>query len=231
MKRVLYILLILLSAQAFSQERLYGKVVSNNEAVPGVFVINKRTGAEAKSDNKGLFNLEVKIGDELAVYSAKIVTRNFTVNKEWFDDNPFIISVDQQMYELEEVVIDHQVTSESLGLVPKGQKQYTPAERRLYTATTGLLDPLINLITGRTKMLKKALETEKKEMLIQEVNGMFSEAEIQQLNIPEEYVKGFVFFIVEDNDFAAAVRNGDEGLVKYHMTELAKKYVKILNEE
>lgn len=231
MKRVLYILLILLSAQAFSQERLYGKVVSNIEAVPGVFVINKRTGAEAKSDNKGLFNLEVKIGDELAVYSAKIVTRNFTVNKEWFDDNPFIISVDQQMYELEEVVIDHQVTSESLGLVPKGQKQYTPAERRLYTATTGLLDPLINLITGRTKMLKKALETEKKEMLIQEVNGMFSEAEIQQLNIPEEYVKGFVFFIVEDKDFAAAVRNGDEGLVKYHMTELAKKYVKILNEE
>ena len=231
MKKLLCIVLLFLSVQAFSQDRLYGKVVSNNEPVSGVYVINKRTGTEAKTDNNGLFNLEVKTGDELAVYSAKIVTRNFTVNKEWFDENPFIISVDQQIYELEEVVIDHQVTSESLGLVPKGQKQYTPAERRLYTATTGLLDPLINLITGRTKMLKKALETEKQEILIQEVNGMFSQVEIQQLNIPEEYVKGFVFFIVEDKDFAAAVRNGDDGLVKYYMTELAKKYIKILNEE
>ena len=231
MKKLLCIILLFLSVQAFSQDRLHGKVVSNNEPVSGVYVINKRTGTEAKTDNNGLFNLEVKTGDELAVYSAKIVTRNFTVHKEWFDENPFIISVDQQIYELEEVVIDHQVTSESLGLVPKGQKQYTPAERRLYTATTGLLDPLINLITGRTKMLKKALETEKQEILIQEVNGMFSQVEIQQLNIPEEYVKGFVFFIVEDKDFAAAVRNGDDGLVKYYMTELAKKYIKILNEE
>src|SRR5690606_7047243 len=192
MKKLLCILFILLSMQAFSQDRLYGKVVSYNEPVQGVYVINKRTGAEAKSDNNGLFNLEVKIGDELAVYSSKIVTRNFTVNKEWFNESPFVISVDQQLYELEEVVINHQVTSESLGLVPKGQKRYTPAQRRLYTATTGLLDPLINLISGRTRMLKKALETEKQEMLVQEVNAMFSQAEIEQLNIPEEYVKGFV---------------------------------------
>ena len=233
MKKLLYIqiVMLLLSVQVFSQNTLYGKVVSSNEPVQGVYVINKRTGAEAKSDNNGLFKLEVKTGDELAVYNTQIVTRNFTVNKEWFDESPFVISVDQQMYELEEVVIDHQVTSESLGLVPKGQKQYTPAQRRLYTATTGLLDPLINLITGRTKMLKKALETEKQEMLIQEVNAMFSQAEIEQLNIPEEYVKGFVFFIVEDKDFATAIKNGDDGLVKYYMTELAKKYIKILNEE
>ncbi|HYD91350.1 MAG TPA: hypothetical protein VEA37_07690, partial [Flavobacterium sp.] len=118
MKKLLYILVILLSIQAFSQERLYGKVVSYNEPVPGVYVINKRTGDEVKTDNNGLFDLEVKTGDELAVYSPKIITRNFTVNKKWFDENPFILSVDQQFYELEEVVIDNRITSESLGLVP-----------------------------------------------------------------------------------------------------------------
>ena len=235
MKKILYInmLFFLLSIQTIAQEnqKLFGKVVTYGDAVPGVYIINKRTGAETITDNNGLFSLEVKTGDELAVYSTKIITRNFTVNKEWFEDTPFIISVDQQVYELEEVVIEHQVTSESLGLVPRGQKRYTPAERRVYTATTGLLDPLINLITGRTKMLKKALETEKQELLIQEVNGMFTDAEIKELNIPEEYVKGFIFYIVEDRDFAAAVKNGDDGLVKYYITELAKKYIQIINEE
>ena len=175
----LCLMLLLISPYTYSQEneKLHAKVISYGDAVQDVYVINKRTGSEAKTDNNGLFILEVRIGDELAVYSPKIVSRNFTVNKQWFDEIPFVLSVDQQFYELEEVVIENRITSESLGLVPKGQKRYTPAERRLKTASemkplwlAGIgaaggavpLDPLINALTGRTRMLKTALETEKK---------------------------------------------------------------------
>lgn len=243
MKKLLYILLILLSAQAFSQDRLYGKVVSYNEVVPGVYIINKRTGAEVKSDDNGLFNLEVKIGDELAVYGPKIITRDFTANKQWFDESPFILSVDQQFYELEEVVIENKITSESLGLVPKGQKRYTPAERRLKAASdmqptwlAGLgsvggavpFDPIINALTGRTRMLKTALETERKEMLKDKIAGLYSEDElINEYHIPEEYVQGFMFYLIEDETFVAALK---ENSLKTDLllVDLSVKYLELL---
>jgi hypothetical protein len=45
---------------------------------------------------------------------------------------------------------------ENLGIIPYGQKKYSP-ERKLYTARSGLLDPALNWITGRKAMLKKKL--------------------------------------------------------------------------
>lgn len=243
MKKLLYILVILLSIQAFSQERLYGKVVSYNEPVPGVYVINKRTGDEVKTDNNGLFGLEVKTGDELAVYSPKIITRNFTVNKKWFDESPFILSVDQQFYELEEVVIDNRITSESLGLVPKGQKQYTPAERRLkaagdmtptWLAGPGSIggavpfDPIINALTGRTRMLKNALETERKEALKEKIAGIYSEDKfIDELRIPKEYVEGFVFYLIEDVAFVEALK-ANNPKTDILLVDLSVKYLELL---
>ena len=63
-----------------------------------------------------------------------------------------------------------------MGIIPYGQKKYTPAERKLKTAgdfkpihLLGLLggafalDPIINKINGRTKKLKKEIKVEGKE--------------------------------------------------------------------
>jgi hypothetical protein len=42
------------------------------------------------------------------------------------------------------------------GIISYGQKKvYTPAERKLYTATSGGIDGLLNTISGRKAMLKK----------------------------------------------------------------------------
>jgi hypothetical protein len=42
--------------------------------------------------------------------------------------------------DLKEVVIDEnsQISAENLGIIPYGQKKYSPAERKLYTARSGL---------------------------------------------------------------------------------------------
>jgi hypothetical protein len=45
-------------------------------------------------------------------------------------------------------------------------KKYTPAERKLYTATSGGgIDGLLNTISGRKAMLKKEIIVEKKLQL------------------------------------------------------------------
>lgn len=228
MSKLLYIFVLLVSLHALSQERksFLGKVISGEMVIEDIFVINKTTGAETKTNSKGEFTISVKIGDQLVVYGTKTDVREFTINNLSFNEQPYVVSVDIKGYELEEVVVEGStVTSESLGLVPKGQKQYTPAERKVYTATEGT-DAIFNAISGRTKMLKKAAETEKKEGVIETLNGMYTDTEItEQFNIPTDYVRAFIFYAAEDKGIAKALKGKNESLVKLLMIDLAKKYL------
>jgi hypothetical protein len=132
------------------------------------------------------------------------------------------------------------ITAESLGLVPIGQKKYTPAERRVKTAGdwsgTGIdgallsLDPLFNAISGRTKQLKAELEVERKEFLQYKINTNFdSEFIMNQLHIPEEFVSGFVFYIVEDEQLKAAAKAKNKTLISFRMSALAVDFLKLKN--
>lgn len=243
MNKLLYLLLCI-SISAFGQVRkpLQGKIVAGESAMAGVFVINKVTGVEAKTDTGGNFCLDARIGDRLAVYGETVVAREFAVNAMTFTEVPYTMEVTPNAYELKEVVIDN-ISSESLGIVPKGQKQYTPAERRLKTAsdldpsmTVGMgggvsvsTDAIINAISGRTKMLKKALETERKEFAMVNLGNIYTEEQIvSELKIPAEYVQGFLFFAVEDPDFAAALKAKNTELAKFKLMGLAEKYNKVI---
>ncbi|MFL9845710.1 hypothetical protein [Flavobacterium rhizosphaerae] len=235
---------VLLSASAgFGQVRdtLNGRVVSNNQPMFDVYVINKTTGAEVKTNHQGNFKLPAKPGDALVVYSDKTQVREFAVWKESIQQNPYIIAVEYKGFELEEVVINDTLNAESLGLVPDGQKKYTPAEKKVYTATdlnvvkilgiipVGMsLDPLLNAISGRTKALKKTLATEKKEYVIDKIYSLFSEKELKSFNVPEEYVKGFIFYIVEDEGFTNAIKAENTELVKFRIQILSEEYTELL---
>ena len=232
-----------------AQERkpLLGRVVAGTDAVANVFVINKKAGTETKTDNKGNFTLDAKVGDVLTVYSNRTEVRDFIINPIAFTDSPYVMAVKITAYELDEVVInDVGVTSESLGLVPKSQKRYTPAERRLKTASEfkpdfflGYMpgigiptDAIINAISGRTKMLKKALTTERKEFAIDKINGLYTEQEIKdELQIPQEYVQGFIFYAAEDPGYVAALKAKNNHLAKLTIANLALKYIAIIKED
>ena len=235
MRNSLLYLLVCLPLLAFAQERksLNGRVVADGAGIGGIFIINKSTGDEKKSDAQGNFTIEAKDGDVITAYSSKTEVRDFSISERSFQENPYIISVNTQAYELEEVVVEKKVTSESLGLVPEGQKQYTPAERKLYGATSGFgIDVILNALSGRTKMLKRAVETEKKEMLMEKIGYVCTEDDIKtEYKIPEEYVQGFVYYIVEDKEFANAVRQGNDTMARFLMTGLATKYLKIIADE
>ena len=90
--------------------------------------------------------------------------------------------------DLKEVIINEhpEITAENIGVIPYGQKKYTPAERKLYTAgdfkpihLLGLLggtlavDPIINKINGKSKKLKKEIEVEKKESYLKQLDNLF----------------------------------------------------------
>jgi hypothetical protein len=243
MGKVLYILLVITTA-GFCQEHktLHGRVLNGTIAVSNVFVINTTSGAEVKTNSSGNFSISAKAGDKLVVYNTAVEVREFAVSEACFLDNPYVLSVNYKPYELEEVVVSGAaITSQSLGIVPKNQKQYTPAERKLYTAGdfkwidliqilggSMPLDPVLNAINGRTRRMKEDIAIERKHLAHTYLGGLYAEEDIiTGLKVPKDYVDGFMFYATETPEIAAATKADNQPLVRLLMIDLVPKYLKL----
>ena len=132
---------------------------------------------------------------------------------------------------LKEVVVNESsITAESLGIIPYGQKKYTPAERKLYTATSGGgIDGLLNSISGRKAMLKKDIIVEKKQQLLVRIDGLFEDKYYTEtLKIPSDYIKGFQYYCIDDVPFANALRAKNKTMLFFLIVKLAENYNEII---
>jgi hypothetical protein len=132
---------------------------------------------------------------------------------------------------LKEVIVSEStITAESLGIIPYGQKKYTPAERKLYTATSGNgIDGLLNTISGRKAMLKKEIVIEKKEQLLARIEVLFEDKYyIENLKIPTDYIRGFQYYCIDDIAFANALQSKNKTMVMFLIVRLAENYNEII---
>lgn len=238
MKRIIFLFTLAITAlPAISQEaeikQLKGKIKSTADDLEGIYVVNKTSGAYVTTARGGYFSLMVKPKDTLIFSAIQIVGREYEVQQENIDAELFIIELEAMVTELDELIIEDygNITSESLGLVPKGQKRYTPAEKKLFTASNGI-DGLINGLNGKKKALLKAVEYEKKERLMAKINYIYTEDEIiRDFKVPEDYVGGFIYYAVEDKYFAKAINEKNDIQAKFLMTQLAVRYVSLLRQD
>ena len=78
-------------------------------------------------------------------------------------------------------------------------------------------------------MLKKELIVEGKEFQLLKIENMFEkEYFTNKLKIPAEYVKGFQYYLVENNRFVAVLTANNKGLATFMMGELTVKYLGII---
>jgi len=219
-----------------------GKIIVETSDNDGITIVNISNKTNTISANGGYFKIKAKVNDTIMFSAIHLVAKKHIVTKKDFGNDLLFIRLEIYTRHIKEIMVTNSddINAESLGLVPKGQKQYTPAERRLKTAGdwsgTGIdgallsLDPLINGITGRTKRLKAELEVERKEFLQDKINANFdSEFIINQLHIPEEYVEGYVFYIVEDPELRAAAKAKNKTLINFRMSALAVDFLKLKN--
>jgi hypothetical protein len=244
-KLLFIFLLFVFAATAQDRQSLQGRVVNEGEGIGGLYVINKTTKTETRTDGSGNFSLPARAGDKLVVYSAGTDVREFAISAASFKEQPYLVSVQFKAYELEEVTINDSINSVSLGIVKKGSVPPTAAERRLKTAgqfrpimllgiiAGGMpLDPIINAITGKTKRLKKELAVERRMADLEKINNLYTEEQIvADLKVPAENVNGFIYYAIEDKDFAAAVKAKNDTLAKFLLGGLAVKYGELLNGE
>lgn len=238
MNNTLLIFLVLFCQISFGQIKeveIHGKINADSSSVEAVNIVNTRTSEAAVSDKSGAFSIFVKEGDLLVFSAVNLVTLRRRINSQDLVADVVRIQMSLKNIPLKEVIINENphITAENLGIIPYGQKKYTAAERKMYTATSGGgIDGLLNTISGRKKMLKKEIVVEGKEMALSRLEYLFEdEYYVEELKIPQDYIRGFQYYCVEDNGFVAALAAKNKTLTKFLITTLAMKYNKIIKDE
>lgn len=218
-------------SQLYSQNqvprRIEGKVAADFSNLEGIYVVNTSSEKSTTTNSEGHFSIEAKVGETLLLSAmnfkeVKIVLSESDFSKKWL-----VVSMQPIVNELKEVIVgSSSISAESLGIIPYGQKKYTPAERKIFTATSGFgIDPILNLISGRTNMLKKELEIEKKEGYLIQLENLFQpEFYIHSMHIPQLHVKGFLYFLVENPKFISILKTKNRTAIEFSMSELAVQF-------
>jgi hypothetical protein len=248
--RLLFIMFLSTAAlaQGSASSALKGKVNADGFNVDGIYVINLSTEKAVITDSEGYFAIDGRAGDTLLLSSVQYKSRRVVLTSENFENRLFFVKMEPIMNQLDEVVIRryNNINAVSLGIIPANQKSYTAAERKLKTAT-GLnasatagsmaggsisADPLLNLISGRTAMLKKELVIEKKEAYLAILDEMFDKDHyINNFKIPLDYVRGFQYYAVDNDKFTKILNEKNITTTEFLLGELAIKYKEIIARE
>lgn len=233
--------------QTVGEKLIHGKIIVESGSVAGVNIVNLVNEKSTTSDGNGDFYILAKAEDLLVFSSVNLEYHRRSIEEEDLKAEILTIKLIAKATELDEVVVlDHsKINAVDLGISPKGIKHRTQMERKLYTAgdfkpihLVGLLggslnvDALLNSINGRTKMIKKLMELEKKVDLLEKTELLFEdEYYVNTLKIPTEYVEGFKYYIVENEKFTAVLKSRDKTRIEFAMVPLAEKYNEIIAAE
>lgn len=226
-------------------KRLSGKVTADYNDLEGIYIVNLKTEKATLTERGGYFSITASVGDTLMFSAVQFKGLKVALTESDFANELFFVKLEPLVRLLDEVRINEykNINAVSLGIISPNTKHYTPAERKLYTATGGEKnqyglntrisgDAILNAISGRTAMLKKEVEVEKKETLMDKIERWYEEKYFTEtLKIPQEYVKGFLFYIVEDSKFVEVVNAKNKTMATFVMNELATKYLELLKEK
>lgn len=229
-------------SQAKDYKKIHGKITAGKASVEGVEVVNFSNGTMTNANSKGEFDILARPSDVLMFSSPNLEYKRKTLNKDEFTAGTVQIVMEPKVTELDEVVVEKSDNlNETQFSVAKPTKVYTQAERKLRTAAKPLdqiqglgisNDAILNLLSGRTKMLKKEVQVEREVKMMEKLDDLYEDNYyIESLNIQKDYIKGFKYFIVSDAAFAKALNENNNLQIKGTMIALAEKYNKMLADE
>lgn len=218
--------------QAFGEKELKGRVVSSDGDVAATHVLNTTTKRAAITDVNGYFSIGVHLNDTLVFSAVQFRKKTIVVTMGVLDSKFITVTLEDANIALDEVVVTpYNLTGElardmrrlnvptpktasSLGLPNADVRVITQAERHLFTATSNPfmgLDPLINALSGRTKMLKRRVELENKYSKTQRVKQFYPDSVlVRELKIPELKLDDFLYFCEMDGTFAEVIATRDK---------------------
>lgn len=231
------------SAQQFM---LDGEVVHDaSDELESIHVFNSTTSRGTLTSRNGKFKIAVSIGDTLHITALQFKAEKIIISLEHFVSKKIRVELQQSTTELDEILLkNHTLTgflkrdagniktepvinAVSLGIIEKDIRLLTQSERQLKTARSGFLDPLINALSGRTKMLKKRVELDKKNLELEKLLEKFpAEYLTNELNIDEDKVYDFILYCEADPKFPEKVKK-DRIQVLHFLKQKSETYLKL----
>ena len=220
-----------LSAQTLFTKQIEGKVYSESGDVAATHVLNITSDKASITDLNGFFSIIANLNDTLVFSAIQFKRKTMVVTRSVLESKMLYVPLEDAITELDEVIvmpynltgdmtldldrmqIEPVVTASTLGLPNAYVKLPTQAERQLFAATANpfmSFDPLINAITGRTKMLKERVARNKKYNRTQRVRAFYADSLYRkELKIPEDNIADFMYFCEVDPAFQTVVDTHD----------------------
>lgn len=219
-------------AQTTFSNKLEGRVYSKDGDVAATHVLNTTSQRAAITDINGYFSIGVRLNDTLVFSAVQYKKKTVVVTPEILDTKFIQVPLEDALTELDEVIVmpynltgdmttdlkrmqtEPVVTSSTLDLPNAYVKVITPSERKLYEATSGSgfipLFPIINGISGRTKMLKGHVKRDRKYARTQRVREFYADSLFTtEFKIPQEQIAEFMYFCEVDSTFQQVVDTHD----------------------
>jgi hypothetical protein len=222
-----------LFGQSLSERTIQGRISVESNFIDGVNIRNETTRQATTSRIEGYFRIPANEGDIIVFSAVNLETLTKIVTKTDLSNKELKIEMTLKSIVLKNVIINSQpeISAEKLG-IPAATKHFTPAERKLQTATRGSLDGIFNALSGRTEMLKKEILVERKEKLLEKLEYLFEEEfYTQKLKIPKDYIKGFQYFCIEDQGFINSIKAKNKTMSEFLIIKLAERYNQIISDE
>ncbi len=239
--------------QDIQTKELRGQVVSSSGDVVGVVVQNIASQKAVITDIDGYFSIPAKLNDTLVFSAVQYRKKIIPVTQVLLNTSFFMVNLEEFVNELKEVVVkpydlsgdlnqdldkltlEKDVSAEALNLPNADVKIITQSERKLQEASSGMyslrrplavnLNPIINAITGRSKMLKDRVKVDKKYARTQRVQEFYVDSLfLTVLKIPIEKIDDFMYFCEVDEEFQSTVDSRDKLRIWDFMMEKSRIY-------
>ncbi len=219
-------------AQTGLDKKMEGKVYSDDGDVAATHVFNISTKKAVITDINGFFTIHVNRNDTLVFSAVQFKKKQIVVTQEMLESTLVSVPLEDELTELDEVVvtpynltgdiskdiltlnIDPVITAESLELPNAYVRILTKSERELFEATSGggllPINPILNAISGRTKMLKERVARNTLYDRTGRVREFYADSLYRtKLRIPEEKIDDFLYFCEIDTEFQSLVDTHD----------------------
>lgn len=229
-------------AQDDDRRYILGHVLYKNVNVANEYVINSTTEEATVTDEAGEFSIRVKEGDELIFTAVNYQYKTLKITPEILEKNRIVVSVDEKITELDEVVVTPENEQRFLELKNEEFKEVeyeidrsTEVENIALSRTERGMQDGLNFVNIFKAIFKSKSDTaeEGPKLQVSEVlrrvydNRFF----VEDLQIPQEQIEPFLTYCDEKLPARSLLRKENEFQLIDSLVNLSKSFRAELNEE
>jgi len=240
-KNIVTLLLVVFSLNSlFSQEDdrrlLMGQVIYKNINVANEYVINATTEKATITNSDGEFSINVKIGDELVFTAVNFEYKTVVITPEILATNRIVVSVNEKITELEEVVVTPEDEEEFLRIKNEEFKEYeydvdrgTEVENVAISESERGLQNGINFVNIFRAIFKSnpTKDEEGSQLVVSEVLRQVYDDSffVADLNIPQDRISEFLLYCDSKMPTSTLLKKENEFLLIDSLVNHSKSFL------